>query len=187
MDLQQLKQGVECLLFVAAEPVSLEKLAEITGNSKNEVQAVLCQLSQEYEDRGFHLRHVAGGWQLTSDAQWAPLIEKLYRPKLQQLSAAAMETLAIVAYRQPIAKADVAAIRQVDADGVMAKLLEKRLIKEVGRRAGPGRAVLYGTTDDFLRFFGLESLDDLPKLAENPQNAGEEIRLGGDGPEQLTL
>lgn len=187
MDLQKLKQGVECLLFVTAEPLSVEKLAEITGNAKNEVQAILAQLAQEYADKGFHLRNVAGGWQFASDAEWAPFIEKLYRPKLQQLSAAAMETLAIIAYRQPIAKADVAAIRQVDADGVVAKLLEKRLIKEVGRRAGPGRAVLYGTTDAFLSYFGLASLDDLPKLAEHPQNSGEELCLTNDEPEQLTL
>ncbi len=187
MELTELKQAVECLLFVAAEPLTAEKLAELTGNAKAEVKSILLQLMQEYAERGFHLRNLAGGWQFTTEAAFAPLIEKLYRPKMQQLSAAAMETLAIIAYKQPITKAEVSGIRRVEADGVMANLLDKRLIKEVGRRLGPGRAVLYGTTEEFLSFFGLASLADLPQL----EDAEERASAGDDGasgePQQLTL
>lgn len=164
MDKTELKRSLECLLFVACEPLHINKMAELTASVKADVKIALIELAAEYSDRGFLLRNLAGGWQFTTNARYADIVEKLYRPKLQQLSAAAMETLAIIAYKQPITRAEVSAIRQIESDGLIAKLLEKRLIKEVGRRAGAGRAVLYGTTDEFLSFFGLESLDNLPEL-----------------------
>ena len=158
----ELKRVLECLLFVASDPLSEKRLAEISGADMHQVRQLMEELEQEYFDRGFQLRQIAWGWQLTTQAAYAPYIEKLYRPKIQQLSRAAMETLAIIAYKQPITRAEVSAIRGVEADGVVSTLLDKRLIKDVGRRLGPGRPLLYGTTDEFLAFFGINSLEDLP-------------------------
>lgn len=158
-------RAVEALLFVAAEPLSLEQLSQVTEADQEQLTAVMEQLSNDYAGRGLLLRQVAGGWQFVTAAEFAPLIEKLYRPRYQQLSAAAMETLAIVAYKQPITRAEISAIRQVDCDSVIATLLEKRLIQETGRLAGAGRAILYGTSNEFLEFFGLNSVAELPQLA----------------------
>ncbi|MDO4582032.1 MAG: SMC-Scp complex subunit ScpB [Bacillota bacterium] len=169
MDAGQLRQALECLFFVACEPLDAARLAELTGAEQAAVEAAARQLIDEYSGRGFILRAVAGGWQFTTAAALAPLVEKLYKPKFQQLSAQAMETLAIIAYRQPITRAEIGEIRQVDVDGVVTTLLEKRLIKEVGRLAGPGRAILYGTSEEFLSFFGINSLDDLPELPDDRQ------------------
>lgn len=162
----ELKQILECLLFVASDPLSEKRLAEISESEPQQVRALISELAEEYAGRGFQLRQLGGGWQFVTRAECAPYIEKFYRPKVQQLSRAAMETLAIIAYKQPITRSEVAAIRQVEVDGIVANLLDKRLIKEVGRRLGPGRAVLYGTTEEFLSFFGLSALDDLPGAAE---------------------
>ena len=96
-------------------------------------------------------------------------MERLYRPKYQQLSSAALEALAVIAYKQPITRAEVAAVRQVDSDSVINTLLEKKLIREVGRVNTAGRAILYGTGEEFLSFFGIDSLDDLPRLQEEEQ------------------
>lgn len=163
---QELKQILECLLFVASEPLGEKRLAEISESEPQQVRTLLAELAEEYAGRGFSLTRLAGGWQFATRVECAPYIEKFYRPKMQQLSRAAMETLAIIAYKQPVTRAEVAAIRQVEVDGIVSNLLDKRLIKEVGRRLGPGRAVLYGTTEEFLAFFGLNSLDDLPAPAE---------------------
>ena len=158
----ELKRVLECLLFVASDPLSEKRLAEISGSDPHQVRLLLEELEQKYSNSGFQLRQIAWGWQFTTQAVYAPFIEKLYRPKIQQLSRAAMETLAIIAYKQPITRAEVSAIRGVDADGVISTLLDKRLIKDVGRRLGPGRPLLYGTTDEFLTFFGIKSLENLP-------------------------
>ena len=163
-----LKRILECLLFVASEPLTEARLADISGYDIKTVRIVLAEMAEIYQNHGFQLRQVAGGWQFSTDLGFAPLVEKLYRPKLQQLSQAAMETLAIIAYRQPITRAEIAAIRQVEVDGIVSSLLDKKLVKDVGRRLGPGRAILYGTTEEFLRFFGLNSLEDLPK----PEDGG---------------
>ncbi|MEG1996856.1 MAG: SMC-Scp complex subunit ScpB [Clostridiales bacterium] len=184
MELDKLKQALECLLFVTAEPLSNEKLVELTGNSKAEVKYILAQLQEDYAQRGFHLRSLAGGWQFSTEGDFAPLIEKLYHPKIQQLSAAAMETLAIVAYKQPITRAEISTIRRVEADGVIANLLDKRLIKEVGRRVNAGRAILYGTSDEFLSFFGLSCLEDLPQMLTPVQQGQMAV---GQSIEQLSL
>jgi len=166
MEREESKRILECLLFVASEPLSEKRLMEISGVEPRQLRMLLDELTQEYAGRGFTLRRLAGGWQFATQADHAPYIEKLYRPKMQQLSRAAMETLAIIAYKQPVTRAEVASIRQVEVDGIISNLLDKRLIREVGRRVGPGRALLYGTTDEFLSFFGLNSLDDLPAPVE---------------------
>lgn len=171
------KALLEALLFVAFEPVSARRLAEISGVDKKLVQELLAELAAEYRERGFRLAEIAGGWQFLTPEEYAPYIEKLYNPRSQQLSRAALETLAIVAYRQPVTRLEIDNIRQVKSDAVLNKLMEKALVKEVGRREGPGRPILYGTTREFLAAFGLVSLADLPPLADD-EGSGEVSLFG---------
>lgn len=159
-----LKKVLECLFFVASEPLTLRQLQEICGGDAEEVAEAVGQLVEDYEQRGFRLKEIAGGWQFMTEAEYAPVIEKLYRPKFYKLSMQAMETLAIIAYKQPITRAEISEIRQVDADGVISTLLDKKLIREVGRLEMPGKPILYGTSEQFLSFFGINSLKDLPDL-----------------------
>ena len=159
-----LKNILECLFFVASDPLTVKQLSTICEEPEAAIAEAIQALAEEYRDRGFVLRPIAGGWQFTTDENYAPIIEKLYRPKFHQLSLPAMETLAIIAYKQPITRAEISEIRQVDADSVIATLLDKRLICEVGRLDIPGRPILYGTSDQFLNFFGINTLEDLPPL-----------------------
>jgi segregation and condensation protein B len=158
----EIRKNIECLLFVAGEPLSVEKLAEITGAEQETVMVLIKELEEFYQDRGFALKEVAGGWQFATRPERAEIIEKYYRPKASLLSKAALETLAIIAYRQPITRADIEEIRGVKIDGVLSTLLERKLVQDVGRKNGPGRPILYGTTVQFLNFFGLKSLEELP-------------------------
>lgn len=171
------KALLEALLFVAFEPVSARRLAEISGVDKKLVQELLAELATEHRERGFRLAEIAGGWQFLTPEEYAPYIEKLYNPRSQQLSRAALETLAIVAYRQPVTRLEIDNIRQVKSDAVLNKLMEKALVKEVGRREGPGRPILYGTTREFLAAFGLASLAELPPLTDDEGNS--EVSLFG--------
>ena len=167
---QREKNLLEALLFVAYEPMPAKKLADIMGVDLSLVKELILELVQEYQCKGFQLKGIAGGWQFLTNEDFAPYIEKLYNPRNQQLSKAALETLAIIAYRQPITRLEIENIRQVKVDAVVNKLLDKSLVKEVGRREGPGRPILYGTTKEFLSFFGIVSLKDLPPLASFEQN-----------------
>ncbi|MHB1126847.1 MAG: SMC-Scp complex subunit ScpB [Bacillota bacterium] len=168
----EIKAAIECLLFVASEPLDLKTISEIAGISQEEARELLVELMQLYnqDHRGVQLVEVGGGYALCTRPQYATYIEKLYRPKAASLSQAALETLAIVAYKQPITRIDIEAIRGVKVDGVLGTLLERRLIQEVGRREGPGRPILYGTNREFLIHFGLNDLSGLPVLE---QFAGE--------------
>lgn len=161
-----LSQALEALLFVACDPLSAKELAKLTEAPLPAVQAALERLVEGYRERGLTLRAIAGGYQFVTPERFAFLVERLYRPKYQQLSAAALEALAIIAYKQPITRAEVTAVRQVDCDSVINTLLEKKLIREVGRVNAAGRPILYGTGQEFLSFFGLNSLSDLPRLEE---------------------
>jgi segregation and condensation protein B len=160
----EIRKNIECLLFVAGEPLSAEKLGEITGAERETVLALLKELEEWYKGRGFELKEVAGGWQFATPPDRAGVIEKYYRPKISLLSKAALETLAIIAYKQPVTRAEIEEIRGVKVDGVLSTLLEKKLVQDVGRKSGPGRPMLYGTTVQFLNFFGLKSLEELPQL-----------------------
>lgn len=164
-----LLRALEALLFVACEPLTVQDLAKYTEAAEEQVGEALKELTERYADRGFTLRRIAGGYQFVTPEQFAFLVERLYRPKYQQLSSAALEALAVIAYKQPITRAEVAAVRQVDSDSVINTLLEKKLIREVGRVNTAGRAILYGTGEEFLSFFGIDSLDDLPRLQEEEQ------------------
>jgi segregation and condensation protein B len=163
-EIKELKRLIECLLFVSQEPLKPDKLKEICQVSTEDLQLAIEGLAAEYAGRGFTLRQVAGGWQFFTAPEFVTYIELLYKPKLQQLSRASLETLAIIAYRQPVTRQEMENIRQVSVDSAVSTLMEKHLIREVGRRNVPGRPILYGTTEEFLSFFGLNSLDNLPEL-----------------------
>ena len=160
-----LSARIEALLFVAPEPVSARQLAQALSLPVREVEGALGELAGELSHRGLRLQKHRGRWQLTTAPELAPLVERfLGLEATSRLSRAALETLAIIAYRQPISRPQVDAIRGVNSDGVIRSLLSKGLIEEVGRAEGPGRPILYGTTAAFLQAFGLASLDELPPL-----------------------
>ncbi len=163
------KAILEALLFVAEEPLSLERLHTILGEyTKKEVQTALRELQDSYlsEGRGLQIIEVAGGFRLATRPELAPWILKLKQGKPTKLSRAAMETLAIIAYKQAITKAEIEAIRGVEVDGVLKTLLEKDLIRIVGRKKEAGRPILYGTSKTFLEYFGFKDLSELPSLKE---------------------
>lgn len=156
--------AVECLLFVAAEPLSLERIAQIVELCSEDTRELVETLAHQYreQNRGIQLVEVAGGYQLTTRPDLAVYVERLYKPQFQSLSHAALETLAIIAYRQPVTRGEIEVIRGVQSDRAVSTLLDKSLIKEIGRKEGPGRPVLFATTEQFLRHFGLKALEDLP-------------------------
>ena len=157
---------MEALLFVAKDPLSLESLAEILSLNSSDVEELLQELSRTYaqKSRGLTLIRLNDGYKLGTKPELAPYIEALYRQPAQGLSAAALEVLSIVAYKQPTTRGEIDFLRGVQSDRALATLIEKGLVKEVGRKDGPGRPILYGTTEKFLLHFGLSSLDDLPDL-----------------------
>lgn len=160
------KSVIEVLLFVAPEPLPLAEICRIAELEQLDAQALLQELQQQYQRQGgLQIIEVAGGWQLTTKPSFAPYVERLYKKTTSQtLSRAALETLAIIAYRQPVTKAELELIRGVKCDSSINTLVERGLVAEQGRRESPGRPVLYGTTDEFLRCFGLKDLAELPDL-----------------------
>ncbi len=171
---------MEAVLFCAPKPVSEEELARILSVSRAQVRNLLIRLEEEYasEERGFFLERVAGGVRLCSKPQYAPYVEELGKAaNSSPLSQAALETLAIIAYRQPITKPQIEAIRGVRVDSALASLIDRGLIEEKGRHDGPGRPILYGTTDEFLVRFGLNDLSELPPLKEEGQDGEVQSRL----------
>lgn len=168
-DLGRLPALLESLLFSAGQPVPTARLVEaLDGPERREVQAALEALAAAYEHdgRGLRLVQVGGGWQLRTPAEHAPWIRRLRREKPPRLSRPMLETLAIVAYRQPCTRAEIEAIRGVEADAVLATLTERRLARIAGRKEAPGRPLLYATTREFLEVFGLPDLGALPPLRE---------------------
>lgn len=161
---------VEALLFVSGDPLTLRDLVKATEWDEDAVLSALRELKQRYEDSdsGIQCTEVANGWQLTTKPEYAHIIGKLLAPNANRLSKAALEVVTIVAYRQPCTSADIEAIRGVSSDGVLKTLLERELLADVGRRQTPGRPILYGTTDAFLHYFGLASIDALPPLPDDP-------------------
>jgi len=162
------KALVEALLFAAESPLTLERIREILEATKETVQAVVAELRREYQERGggFTLEEVAGGYQFRTLPEYASAIRKMKGRGPSSLTPAALETLAVVAYRQPIVKADVDRVRGVDAGGALKGLLDKKLVRIVGRRDVPGKPILYGTTRRFLEVFDLTDLSELPTLRE---------------------
>jgi segregation and condensation protein B len=167
--------ALEALMFVSAEAVSPSQLAAALDISTSAVEQALEQLNGELLTRGLRLQRHGGRVQLTTAPEMAEVVERfLGLEATSRLSRAALETLAIVAYQQPVTRPQIEAVRGVSSDGVMKSLLGKGLVQEVGRTDGPGRPILYGTASDFLQYFGLNSLMDLPPLdlpeVENNEN-----------------
>jgi len=161
--------AVEALLFVSDEPVSAARLAKVLDIGAGEVETVLASLAQEYREteRGFQLREVAGGWRLYSHPAHHDVIEEYVLSwDTRRLSQAALEALAVIAYHQPVTRAGVNAVRGVNSEGVVSSLIEKGLVREVGRDRNQGNAILYGTTRTFLEKFGLKDIAELPPLDE---------------------
>lgn len=167
--MSELRRQLEAILFAADDPVSILQLAQVTETARGTVQAALEEMRDDYggAGRGVVLREVGGGWRMYTHPDLAPYVERfviaVQQPRLTQ---AALETLAIVAYKQPVTRQQIAAIRGVDSDGVVTTLEGRGLIGEVGRDPGPGQAVLYGTTTKFLERLGLRALDELPPIGE---------------------
>lgn len=156
---------VESLLFVADAPVPVSQLAEAAECKAHDIEAALVSLAEDYADRGVRLQRKANRVQLVSVPQAAPYIERFLGLSLSgKLSAAAVETLAIIAYKQPVTRPQIEAVRGVSSDGVLRTLMSKGLIEEVGRLETVGHPVLFGTTFEFLQYFGLDSLGALPSL-----------------------
>ncbi len=176
---ENLENIIESLLFVAEEPLTVEKLKNILETVEaKEIRSALNTLVEHYDTRGggFKLAEVAGGWQLRSRPEYNEWIKRMLQPPPQRLSKAALETLAIVAYNQPIIRADIEHIRGVDCGGVLRQLLERKLVRVLGRKEIPGRPLIYATTKLFLELFELKDLKDLPspKEIEEMSAAAEE-------------
>lgn len=160
-----MKTLLEALLFVAAEPVTVGDLAKALEREETDVAAVLEEWGREHAAGGIRLQRLGERIQLVSAPEAAPCIERFLGLHYSgRLSAAALETLAIIAYRQPVTRPAIESLRGVDSSGILHTLLNLGLIEERGRAPGPGRPILYGTTFDFLSHFGLQSLEDLPPL-----------------------
>ena len=172
MKLSELKQIVEALLFVSDEPVSTKELIKIIDEvdvSASDVTEALRLLEAEYiqSDRAFSLFEIANGWQLRTKNDVSGWVQKLFRKKsAQKLSQRAVETLSIVAYNEPITKGRIEEVRGVNSDGIIRSLLEKDLVKIIGREKSPGNPMLYSVTKNFLTHFGLQTTKDLPSLRE---------------------
>ncbi|NPB09998.1 MAG: SMC-Scp complex subunit ScpB [Thermodesulfobacteria bacterium] len=164
---EELERALEALFFAAGRVVTRRELAKIFSEvEKSSLEEALEALKKRYQGRGVRLAEVAGGFRFETDPRFAPYIRRLKQGSPPKLSRAALETLAIIAYKQPVTKAEIEAIRGVDSAGAIKTLLEKGLIKISGRKDVPGRPLLYATTTKFLEVFGLKDLKDLPKLKE---------------------
>ncbi len=167
--MENLKYIIESLVFVSETPLSVDRLKAILEEvDRRDIRLALAELQGEYDDRrgGFRLKEIAGGFQFRTRAEHSAWIKKLLKPSPTRLSRAALETLAIIAYKQPIIRADVEHIRGVDSGGVLRMLLERKLIRVLGRKDIPGRPMIYGTTREFLELFNLKDLSELPSPKE---------------------
>jgi len=163
----RLRPVIEALVFAAGDPLPAKKMVEfVEGATIEEVKATLAELATEYLTRGIRLIEVAGGWQLRTAPEHQRYVRKLFRERPQRLTRAATETIAIVAYKQPVTRQEIETVRGVDSGGVLESLVEKRLAKVIGRKDVPGRPLVYATTQEFLELFGLRNIRELPTLPE---------------------
>lgn len=164
-----MKKLIEALLFATSEPLTQAKLNAVLQEEKADLEAIISQLNEEYktQDKAFYIGKIAGGYQILTHEEYHIYLQRLFsRSKKLKLSRPALEALAIIAYKQPVSKMEVESIRAVNCDSVIHSLLERELITIRGRDSGLGRALLYGTTQEFLEVFGLNDISDLPKLKE---------------------
>ncbi len=168
MSQDNLHAVVEALLFSSDKPLALEQLRQALDNlAQAQVKAIVDELRAEYEanNRGMRIVEIAGGFQMVTGSGFAPFLKKLYKNrKVERLSKPALETLAIIAYKQPLTRLEIESLRNVNIDGVVRTLFEKDLIRVAGRKETPGRPRVYATTKRFLEYFGLNSLEELPKM-----------------------
>lgn len=173
MERKELKQILEALIFVSDKPLGINQIKEVLeGLPEQDIRRLTEELNQEYQEtsRSFAISEVAGGFCMITRAEFAPWLKALYKSKMKErLTRPSLETLAIIAYKQPVTKPEIEAIRGVNVDGVITTLLERNLIRIAGRKDTIGRPLLYGTTNEFLQHFGLSSLSDMPKLPEVQQ------------------
>lgn len=163
---------VEMILFLENEPQSVESLMKATKLSEEEIERSIDFLKEKYtaDESGLELTFITGGYALTPrKIYWAAVKDRYGRKNEGKLSRSALETLTIIAYKQPITRAEIESIRGVPPDNMIRMLTERKLVKEVGKKDGPGKPTLFGTTDEFLRFFQLNSIADLPKLDEKEE------------------
>ena len=185
MEQQDARRIMEALLFITDQPVPLKSFETLFDKefSAEDLRKMAEEIAFDYQGRAsaLELREVAGGWQFSSRSEFAPWIRKLFKDRLTyRLSNSAMETLSIVAYKQPISRSEIEEIRGVEVSAVLDTLVERRLIKIVGRKETVGRPILYGSTPEFLKSFGLKSLADLPSIdVLTPQPASG----NGDAPQ----
>lgn len=183
MDKQKVKSIIESLLFINERPIEMNELLQVVEATKKEVELALDELKEEYAQRqsGICIVKVAGGYQMCSCPENETWVKKMYQERTKQkLSVASLETLAIIAYKQPITRVEVEAIRGVNVDGVAKKLTDSGLIKIGGRKDVVGRPFLYITTRKFLEYFGINSLKDLPKLEDFVALAGKDTAIVED-------
>ena len=175
-DRQSQKAEIEALLFVSERPLLLEQIKPVFENlDVSQIRKLILELKSDFEfsGRGLRIEEIAGGFQLVTALETAPLLKKFYKLRdIQRLSGPALETLAIIAYKQPLTRLDIESLRGVNVDGVIKSLSEKNLIRISGRKDVPGRPFVYGTTRQFLEYFGLSSLEDMPKIEEFAKPAG---------------
>jgi segregation and condensation protein B len=165
----EIKAAIEALLFVSGDQVGSRELSAALNISENELRQIIQEMIWEYEQpgRGMQILSVDGGYILATKPELTPIINRLIKPPSRHFSPAAMETMAIIAYRQPITKPELEQLRGVKSDRIITNLLEKGIIKEVGKKSAPGKPALYGTTHEFLRLFNLSSLEELPDIENN--------------------
>lgn len=166
------KSVIEALLFASENPLTIEQLRfALEDLEPNEIKMAIEELKSEYvqANRGLRIIEVAGGFRMTTASNFASFLKKLYKNRfVERLSKPALETLAIIAYKQPITKMEIESLRNVNIDGVIKSLLEKNIIRVAGRKKAPGSPYVFGTTKQFLEHFGLKSLEDLPKIKDFP-------------------
>jgi segregation and condensation protein B len=164
------KSVVEALLLASEKPLTIEQIRSVLDNSDaGEIRKLIEEMKAEYEqsNRGIRIAEIAGGFQMITAPGFAPFLKKLFKGRhTERLSKPALETLAIIAYKQPLTRAEIELLRNVNVDGVMKSLLDKNLIRICGRKKAAGRPCVYGTTRQFMEHFGLKSLDDLPKMED---------------------
>lgn len=193
MEIHELKQIIESLLFVATEPLAADRIKEVTGMERKTVLEALNELMGDFESdsHGIQIAEIAGGYQMVTRSENSPWIKKFLTVKTTgRLSKPGLETLAIIAYKQPIIRTEIETIRGVDCGGVVKTLLERRMVKIVGRKEMPGKPMLYGTTKEFLEYFGLNNLSELPTLKEFkettfPLSEPQFIDTPSAGPEEI--
>ena len=190
IDRDYLKQIVESLIFASDEPVSAEQLKKyIEDTTIRDIKKAVEQLNLEYsqQNRAFQITTFAGGFQMVTREAFAQWVKKLFFKRIKQrLSQAALETLAVVAFKQPVSNSEISSIRGVNCDGVLRTLLERKLITISGRSDGPGRPLLYKTTKEFLVYFGINSISDLPKPREIEELLKDKENLPEEATEEIT-